>query len=274
MKLIIGTANFSKPYGLEKKTVKKNTLKIIFNLAKKNKINFFDCSDDYKNLNFLKEFFFLNSKIFYKIKLNNKNIKNLKQKLIFFKKNIYCLMIHNINHNSIKQLKRDFYDLKYLSKLSPKVKLGISIYDHKDLNLIKKSNLKFDYIQIPLNLFDNTFNKKNTEYFRKKGSKFIARSIFLQGILLRKSNDNLLKKNFKKKLLILDKFIDKYKISRLELSLDFIKRQKWINKAILGVDNQQQLKDIIKKTNSKKKLNFKYKFFTNEKRIIDPRSWN
>ena len=274
MKLIIGTANFSKSYGLEKKMVKKNDLKNIFNLAKKNRINFFDCSDDYKNLNFLKEFFFLGSKIFYKIKLNNKNIKKLKQDIFFFKKKIYCLMIHNIDHNSIKRLQRDFTYLKYLSKLTPKVKLGISIYDHKDLNLIKKSNLKFDYIQIPLNLFDNTFNKKNTDYFRKKGCKFIARSIFLQGILLRQSNDNFLKKNFKKKLKIIDKFIDKYKISKLELSLDFIKRQKWINKAIIGIDDHNQLKDIIKKISSKKRLNFNYKFFTNEKKIIDPRNWN
>ena len=180
-------------------------------------------------------------------------------------------MIHNIEHNSIKQLKKNYYDLKYLSKLIPKVKLGISIYDQKDLSLIKRSNLKFHYIQIPLNIFNNTFNEHNTKYLRKKGSRFIARSIFLQGILLRQSNDKVLSKKFQRKLIILDKFLDKYKISRLELSLDFIKKQKWVNKVILGIDNHQQLKNILEKIRLKK-LNYNYKFFTNEKKIIDPES--
>ena len=77
-------------------------------------------------------------------------------------KNIYCLMIHNIDHNSLKILKQNYLVLKNISKIIPKVKIGISIYDLKDLNLIRRSNLKFDYIQIPLNIFDNTFNKENT----------------------------------------------------------------------------------------------------------------
>ena len=179
---------------------------------------------------------------------------------------------HNIDHNSLKILKQNYLVLKNISKIIPKVKIGISIYDLKDLNLIRRSNLKFDYIQIPLNIFDNTFNKENTSDLRKKGSKFIARSIFLQGILLRSSSDRLIQNRFKKKLYKLDQFINKYKISRLEICLDFIKKQQWIDKVILGVDNEQQLKNIFNKINKKAKVKFNYKFFTNEKKIIDPRS--
>lgn len=274
MELIIGTANFSKQYGLENNMVKKKNLKNIFDFLQKKKIIFFDCSIDYVNLNSLKNFFFSKSKIFYKIKINQINIQKTIKELTSLKKNIYCLMIHNIDHNSIKRLKKNYANLKILSKIIPKVKLGISIYDLKDLNLIKRSNLKFDYIQIPLNIFDNTFNKENTNDLRKKGFKFIARSIFLQGILLRSSKDQSIKKNFKIKLNKLDQFIYKHKISRLEICLDFIKKQKWINKTIIGIDDVHQLKNIIYKINIKKRIKYNYKFFTNEKKIIDPRIWN
>jgi aryl-alcohol dehydrogenase-like predicted oxidoreductase len=254
--------------------VKKKNLKNIFDFLQKKKIIFFDCSIDYVNLNSLKNFFFSKSKIFYKIKINQINIQKTIKELTSLKKNIYCLMIHNIDHNSIKRLKKNYANLKILSKIIPKVKLGISIYDLKDLNLIKRSNLKFDYIQIPLNIFDNTFNKENTNDLRKKGFKFIARSIFLQGILLRSSKDQSIKKNFKIKLNKLDQFIYKHKISRLEICLDFIKKQKWINKTIIGIDDVHQLKNIIYKINIKKRIKYNYKFFTNEKKIIDPRIWN
>ena len=266
MQLIIGTANFSKFYGLENKMVKKKNLKNIFNFSQKKKLQFFDCSDDYMNLNLLKNFFSSKSKIFYKVKINQIKIKKSLKELAFLKKKIYCLMIHNIDHNSLKKLKKNHADLKRLSKNIPKVKIGISIYDIKDLNLIRRSNLKFDYIQIPLNIFDNTFNEKNTSDLRKKGFKFIARSIFLQGILLRSRNDKLIKKHFKRKLYKLDKFINKHKISRLDICLDFIKKQNWINKVILGVDNEYQLKNIVNKINFKKKIKYNYKFFTNEKK--------
>ena len=93
-------------------------------------------------------------------------------------------MIHNIDHNSLKKIKKNYSDLKKLSKNIPKVKIGISIYDLKDLNLIRRSNLKFDYIQIPLNIFDNTFNEKNTSDLRKKGLNLLSKIHIFTGYLI------------------------------------------------------------------------------------------
>ena len=70
MKLIIGTANFLKPYGIKKKIIKKN-LKNIFKYSFKKKIYYFDCSENYGNLKFINEYFFKQTKIFYKIKVEN-----------------------------------------------------------------------------------------------------------------------------------------------------------------------------------------------------------
>ena len=55
--------------------VKRKILKNIFNFSKK-KLIFLIVLMTTKILNFLNKFFFLNSKIFYKIKLENKNFKN------------------------------------------------------------------------------------------------------------------------------------------------------------------------------------------------------
>ena len=62
MELIIGTANFSKLYGLENKMVKKKNLKKYLISQKKKNIKFFDCSEDYLNLNSLKNLFLVNLK--------------------------------------------------------------------------------------------------------------------------------------------------------------------------------------------------------------------
>ncbi len=274
MKLIIGTANFLKPYGIKKKIIKKKNLKNIFKYSFKKKIYYFDCSENYGNLKFINEYFFKQTKIFYKIKVENIKKKILFEEMQNIKKYIYCIMIHNIDHSSIKKLKKNYLDLKNITEDFANIKIGISIYDIKDLNLIKRSNLNFDYIQIPLNIFNNTFNSGNTKELRLKGVKFIARSVFLQGILLRDVSSKLIKNKLNLKILKLNKFLDKYKISSLDICLDFIKKQKWLNKCIVGIDDEIQLKKIIEKINSKKKINHNYKFFTNEKKIIDPRFWN
>ena len=274
MKLIIGTANFSKLYGLDKKKIKKKNLQIIFNYLKKKNIHFFDCSNDYKNLSSFSGYFFNKTKLFYKIKVNNIKTKLFLKEILSIKKNIYCLMIHNIDKYSVENLKKNYLILKNFSKTIPKLKIGISIYDIKDLNLIKKSNLRFDYIQIPINILNNTFTKKNTSELRSKGSKFIARSIFLQGLLLKNTNKIIKHKQFLNTFTQIENFSNKYRITNLELCLDYIKKQKWINKLIIGIDNEYQLKKILSIIRLNKKIKYNYKFFTNEKKIIDPRLWN
>ena len=71
MKLIIGTANFLKPYGINKKIIKKKKLINILKYSFKKKIYYFDCSENYNNLKFINKYFFKQTKIFYKIKVEN-----------------------------------------------------------------------------------------------------------------------------------------------------------------------------------------------------------
>ena len=54
------------------------------------------------NLKFINEYFLKQTKIFYKIKVENIKKKTLYEEMQNIKKYIYCIMIHNIDHSSIK----------------------------------------------------------------------------------------------------------------------------------------------------------------------------
>ena len=162
MKIILGTANIKKQYGLNSNEFVIKDLNKVKNYSIKN--NFFlEVAEDYKNTKYS-----LNDKLklFYKINLNEKKKFFYKINNLCKKKNLFCLMLHNT-----KILKHKDFDKLYhyvnLLKSKNKIKnFGISIYDLNDLKIIKK--YYFDYIQIPLNIFNQTFNYQNTLYFRKR----------------------------------------------------------------------------------------------------------
>ena len=274
MKIIIGTANFLKIYGLKKKIIREKKIENIFDFAKKNKILNYDCSAEYNNLNKISKYFKKKDKIFFKIKIKKNNYKEISNKIKRIKKKIYCLMIHNIETNSLLKIKKDFSLLNNLAKENSINKIGISIYDLKDLNIIKKNNLLFDYIQIPVNLFNQTFNEKNTKVMRQNGTKFIARSVFFQGLIFDENWKKLRSIKLKNKIFQIDKIVKKLKSTRLEMCIDFIKKLRWIDMFIIGVDSEDHLNNILKAFKKQNKNKLTYKFFINEKKIIDPRLWN
>ena len=167
-------------------------------------------------------------------------------------------MVEQINSSYIKYIKN----------------IGISIYDVKNLNKIKHFDC-INIIQTPINLFDRRFIKKDIlNFLKKKNIKLQARSIFLQGLLLEKLED-LKKTRFKenKTLKLYNSWIGKKERQPLKTCLDFIKNEKNIYNAVVGINNTQQLKEIVKLIRSKRKLNFPKKIFTLEEKIIDPRKW-
>mgnify|MGYP003990330053 FL=1 len=58
------------------------------------------------------------------------------------------------------------------------------------------------------------------------------------------------------------------------MCIDFIKKLKWIDMFIIGVDSEDHLNNIFKAFKKQNKNKLTYKFFINEKKIIDPRLWN
>lgn len=276
MKIIIGTANLFKKYGINNKFISNKEFNHTTSLNQTNSIKLLDCSSEYGNFNKIKKLYLKKFNLFLKFKTINEkkeiNIEKTIKKIDNFlkqKKKIYCLMFHDIKDLKFQNSKI-IYDYILSQKKKRKVsKIGISIYKPDELNYIKK-NYYFDFIQVPANLINQSFNYSNTRYFRIKGTKFIARSIFLQGaifnnkflikhkILLKKINQ--IKKNYNKNLKV--------------FFLQYIKNQKWLDGIVIGFDNIHQFKEIIDILKSKKKIGINTKKFKlSKKEIIDPRTW-
>ena len=107
------------------------------------------------------------------------SVKSSLKKLNIEKLNICYLHQNEINiisdpyvHDGINQLKKD----GLISKV------GVSLYNFQECEYAIDSGI-YDYIQIPLSVFDVTFYDR----FIKDNSypvRFVARSLFLQGVLV------------------------------------------------------------------------------------------
>ena len=154
--------------------------------------------------------------------------------------------------------------------------LGISIYETKDLNILKKNI--FEAIQLPLNIFDNRFLD-----FIMKNKKYLifARSLLLRGninkkvINLPKQNKyNFLKNSIK--IFCEKKNYQDY----FELTFAFLNYFKArIFKFVIGFQNYQQIKILDKYANtkpiSKKNINNLIQLIQKSKIVkdIDLRNW-
>ena len=98
-----------------------------------------------------------------------------------------------------------------------------------------------------------------------------ARSIFLQGLLLCKNNE--LPRQFKKNKFFYQwqNWLKASNYNSLEASLGFIKKLKNVDKIIVGVDDLEQLKDIVNAYKKRKK--FKYMNFSQLSILKNPSQW-
>ena len=145
--------------------------------------------------------------------------------------------------------------------------IGISAYSYNTVAKII-SNFKIDVVQIPYNVLDRRFEKKFT-LLKNKKIKIYVRSVFLQGFLI-SNKEKFLKSKYLKNFI---SFSRKNRIKRLDLCLDFVKQNKFIDKLIIGVLDVKQLKQIAN-SNIKQKIIYTKKLSTDNLNIIDPRKWS
>lgn len=283
-KFVLGTAQLSGKYGITNNNYKKinfKELKKIISFCKKNNILQIDTALNYSgahkkiSLQDTKKF-----KIISKIpKILSQNQINIDAEIDYYikqilqelkKKKIYAILLH-----SPKQLleKKGIYVFKKLEKLKKEnkiKKIGISVYSPKETNQIIKK-FKIDLIQIPYNILDRSFEKKNLlKKMYKKGIKIYARSCFLQGLLVGKPKKN--KRFFKKMLHKYFKWIEENRIDPVEACIKFVIRNRYISNIVIGVDNYKQILDL-KKMNFKKKINIPNNLIVKNLSILDPRKW-
>lgn len=282
-KIIIGSANVNTKYGFKKNNIKTKEFKKLLKNAKLKKINFIDTSPKYSNsekvIGSIKEKFNIITKI-PKIPLNTKknkiedwiinkfitSLRNLNSKFI------YGVLIQNAEillSNKGDNIYNALVNFKNKKKIK---KIGVSIYDFKKLEKII-NKFKIDFVQVPFNIFDQRLVEKSLiPKLKKRGIEIHVRSVFLQGLLTEK-NLRLPSsmKDLNKNLKIWEKWIKKNKINPINACLDFVLRNKDIDKIVIGFNSFKDFKQVI----SHKKSNIK---FTNlklsvNKNIVDPRNW-
>ncbi|MBW1650332.1 MAG: aldo/keto reductase [Deltaproteobacteria bacterium] len=281
MKIILGTVQFGLNYGINNKCgkISEKQADKIFDYAYENDINTLDTANAYGNSETVIGTYFKNSKNRFKIitKLIEKDNPEKQLQNTFLKlgvKKIYGFLIHNF---SLYKKNPDSYEMLLAYKKKKILKTGFSLYYPEELNFLIKKNIEFNLIQIPYSIFDRRFEP----YFpllKEKKVEIHIRSLFLQGLIF--INPESAPKLFNKlipKLKRLRQIAQDNKTSVLSLALNFVTSNKYIDKAVVGIDSLNHLKQIIIAVNEPVSITDNYKQLNqlkeeNEKLIL-PIHW-
>lgn len=159
-------------------------------------------------------------------------------------------------------------------------KIGISIYDPSDLDIILKK-YHIDLIQAPFNVIDrrlettrNSVGSFWLDDLHESGIEIHVRSIFLQGLLLMEKNQRPVKFNRWNKLWeSWHTWLKENQISAIQACLNFVLSYTQIDRIVLGVESLAQLIEIIETIDSGN-LIVPTSLICNDSDLINPSSWN
>jgi aryl-alcohol dehydrogenase-like predicted oxidoreductase len=152
-------------------------------------------------------------------------------------------------------------------------KIGISIYSPAELTSLCKK-FHFDLVQAPFNLIDRRL--LNTGWIgrlKDQGIEIHVRSAFLQGLLI--MNRAEIPSQFEQWKSIFEKwhsYLKENNISALDASLAYPLSFPEIDKIIVGVENQQQLTQILKASNPLKIIDLP-DLSSEDENFINPANW-
>ena len=154
------------------------------------------------------------------------------------------------------------------------MKIGVSVYDHIQLQSIL-DNFDIDLVQLPFNILDRRMIDNGVlATLRSKGVEVHARSVFLQGLLLMSEQNRPDKFNRWSGLWrIWREWLNDNQITALEAAIRHAISMPEISKVLVGVDNVDQLKEIV--TASSGVLpNIPDEMFTNDIDLLNPSNWS
>ena len=285
----LGCVQFGMDYGFTnlKGKIKDNEAGEIIDFAFKNNISNFDTAQSYGNSEevlgrFLPKY--LEAKIMTKFE-NTKNDFHEKKDINIWENNfqkslnnlktnkIHSFLIHN--SDDLKKKGKEILEdwLESLLGRNLVERLGISIYSASDLEKICLE--KFSLIQMPISLYDQRLIKDKTcQDLSNRNISIHARSIFFQGLIFSNYEKwpSTISDDFKSHHQHFLSSLDKKSI--LELTMNFINNNNFIESALIGVTCLEELKEIIK---IKNKIKFIKKDFSDfawsNNSDLDPRLW-
>lgn len=278
MKIALGTAQFGLDYGITNcdGQVPISKVKKILNFAKKKKINTLDTASNYGNSEQVlgvigvDEFEVITKTISIENGIDNviENFKKSLEKINIPK--VKGLLIHEINDIKNKKFDILFRKINELKQKGLVEKIGFSAYTPTQLNYLLE-NFDFDLIQVPCNVFDDRFIKEaHLTRLKNKDIEIHARSVFLQGILLDFNNLSSYFDSWKDSFINYQEQVKESGLSLLEYSLNYVLNIKELDKVLVGVNNTEQLREIMKSTN--KNVDLK-PFVIDDINLLNPSLW-
>lgn len=279
MKLGIGTVQFGCNYGISNKNgqVTYEEINRILNYAKEVGIDTLDTASLYGNSEeVLGQFDLSEFKVVTKtIKVDktldrNTNLEKFREAFYQSQKKLGYIQLHGLmfheandllsqNGCELWDLVTDFKDKEYVEKI------GVSVYTPEQLiEIIDKFDI--DIVQVPLNILDQRFVYLMKE-LKTKGIEIHTRSTFLQGLLLMKDYE-------------INPYFDEIKPllkqipePKLSYALQFANNIKEVDKIIVGVTKEEELKEIVESINDAiENIGFD-KFKITDEKFILPQNW-
>ncbi|MDC1541026.1 aldo/keto reductase [Candidatus Pelagibacter ubique] len=188
---------------------------------------------------------------------------------------LYGLLVHrseNLLGNSGKKLINALNSIKLNGLVK---KIGISIYDPSEYEQVMKFT-RIDIVQAPLNIVDRRLVVSGLlTKLHSEEIEIHTRSAFLQGLLLIPSNK--IPKSFNKWFKVWEKWsleLKKNNLSAAEVCLLYPLSLPEIDRVIVGVDNVNQLNEIIKISKSQQsKIDWSF-MISNDQMLINPTNWH
>jgi aryl-alcohol dehydrogenase-like predicted oxidoreductase len=262
-KIAIGTVQFGLDYGVSNLSgqVAIDEVRKILDCSKKNNIETLDTAPGYGNSEQVLGEVSIND---YQIITKTTPLKNDVNEVVnnFYKslKNlskgqVEGLLIHDINDIENKQFNALFNKLNELKKEGLVKKIGFSIYTPEQIDFLL-GNFEFDLIQLPFNVFDvRLLEGGQLQALKNKGVEVHARSVFLQGLLLGFDNLPDYFSIWEKQFNEYQSMVKETGFSLLEYALNFALNIQEIDKVIVGVNSERQLKEIIQAVKGQSNLN-------------------
>ncbi len=287
-KIALGTVQFGIDYGVSSISgkVKPKEVDSILNYAHSQHIDLLDTAPAYGNSeqvlggsNIQQFRVVTKTRYFDKAKIGIKEAALLKKD--FYRSledlkidNVYGVLIHNADDLLKPGSQEIFNQLKELKQAGKIKKIGVSIYDHNQLQSILE-NFDIDLVQLPFNILDRRLIDGDMfNVLKNRGVEVHARSVFLQGLLLMDMQNRVSKFNRWKDLWkIWHEWLNDNQITALEATIRYAISIPEISKVLVGVETKDQLKEII--TASDGILpNIPTELYTNDVNLLNPSNWN
>jgi aryl-alcohol dehydrogenase-like predicted oxidoreductase len=277
-KLALGTVQFGLNYGITNHNgqVTIDEVKNILNCAKGNGINILDTASGYGDSEkVLGEIGVNNFQIITKttpLQLGVDNIlQSFHQSLADLNvASVDGLLIHNINDTKDKKFDSLYKELDKLKQDKLINKVGFSTYTPEQVDFLL-NNFDFDLIQVPFNVFDTRLiDGGQLQALKHKNIEIHARSIFLQGVLLDFDNLSNYFSTWKGQFDEYRAIVKESGLSLLEYALNFGLNIEKIDKVLVGVNSEKQLREIASSIKKGVDLNAHPIYDVN---LLNPSNW-